>query len=106
MALTTATFADAPSGKQPGTLGRLRARRGTITFTSGYDSTTGVTVTGRSVGLNEIVAIIAEGAANTGAGIQAALASGNATVTLYDGTTKVATSDQSLTTVPVIVLGF
>lgn len=106
MALTVATAADQPSGKQPGTLGALKARRVIITFTSGYDSTTGVTVTGRSVGLNEIIAIIPEGPASTGAGVGSALATGNATVTLWNGTTKVATSDQSATTAAVLVLGF
>lgn len=107
MALTTATAVDAASGKQPGTLGRLKARRVTVTFTSGYDSATGVTLTGRSVGLNEIIAVIPEGPASTGAGVGTlSIASGNVALKLWNGTTAVATSDQSATTAVVLVLGF
>jgi hypothetical protein len=106
MALTTATFVEASDRDQPGTVGRLKARRVTITFTAGYDSTTGVTFAhGKLTGMSEIVAVIPEGTASTGATVQAVVASGDATLTLWNGTTKVATSDQSATTVSALVIG-
>jgi hypothetical protein len=106
MALTTATVADRPTNDQPGNISRLKARRVLVTFTSGYDSTTGVTLPHGPIGfVNEITAVIPEGVANTGAAVQAVVASGDATITLWNGTTKVATSDQSATTVTVLVLG-
>lgn len=106
MALTTATTAEAATRDQPGNIGRLKARIVTVTFTAGYDSTTGVTVSHSGLsGINEIVALVPLGTANTGATLQATVASGDATVTLYNGTTKVVTSDQSATTALVLVLG-
>lgn len=106
MALTTATFVESPDRDQPGTVGRLKARRVVVTGTAGYDSTTGMTLAHAGMtGINEIVAVIPEGTASTGATVQAVIASGDATLTLWNGTTKVATSDQSLTTVSLLVLG-
>lgn len=107
MALTTATTVDANTNDQPGNIGRLRARREIVTFTAGYDSTTGVTLTHASCGLSQIVAVIMEGTASTGATLQTVIGAvtGDATITLFNGTTKVATSDQSATTAAVLVLG-
>lgn len=106
MALTSATFVEHADRNQAGTLGRLKVRRITVTFTSGYDSTTGVTLAhGAMAGINELVAVIPEGVANTGAAVQAVLATGDATLTLWNGTTKVATSDQSATTISLLVIG-
>jgi hypothetical protein len=106
MALTTATFVESTDRDQPGTVGRLKARRIVVTFTAGYDSTTGVTLAhGKATGINEIVSVIPEGTASTGATVQAVVAAGDATLTLWNGTTKVATSDQSATTVTLLVLG-
>lgn len=106
MALTSATFVEVADRDQPGTVGRLKARRITVTFTAGYDSTTGVTLAhAKASGINEIVAVIPEGVTNTGATVQSVIASGDATLTLWNGTTKVATSDQSATTVNLLVLG-
>lgn len=107
MALTTATVVDGLSQHQPGTLGRLRARRVTITFTAGYDSATGVTLKAADVGLAQIVDIIPEGVCNTGAAVSAVNSgtTGNSVLTLWNGTTLVATSDQSATTVRALVIG-
>lgn len=105
MALTTAAVTPAATVNQPFTIANVRARRVTLTFTAGYDSTTGVTVPHSAVGVGEIVAVIPEGTANTGAALQVAVANGDATVTLYNGTTKVLTSDQSATTANVLVIG-
>lgn len=106
MALTTATFAEKTINDQPGNLGKLKVRRVVVTFTAGYDSTTGVTLPhGAMAGINEIIAVIPEGVTNTGAAVQAVVASGDATLTLWNGTAKVATSDQSATTVTVLILG-
>lgn len=107
MALTTATVAPAKTHQQPGTLGARRARLVTVTFTAGYDSTTGVTLTAASVGLSEIYAIVPCGAASTGAVLGNVLntPASSAVITLWNGTTKVATSDQSATTALVLVYG-
>lgn len=106
MALTTATFVEAADRDQPGTVGRLKARRIVVTFTAGYDSTTGVTLShSKATGINEIVAVIPEGVCNTGSAVQAVVAAGDATLTLWNGTAKTATSDQSATTVTLLVLG-
>jgi len=105
MALTAATFAEQAYNDQVGNVGKLRTVRGTITFTAGYDSATGVSVAHGPTGLHEIVAIIPEGVANTGAAASVAIADGDATVTLWNGTTLVATSDQSDTVLPVLILG-
>lgn len=107
MALTTATAVDQISNDQPGTIGRLRAKRVVVTFTAGYDSTTGVTLKHADVGLAQIISVSDEGAASTGAHVQGVVSptTGDATLTLWNGTAKVATSDQSATTVPLLVLG-
>lgn len=107
MALTSATVAQAATADQPFTVANLRVRRVVATFTAGYDSTTGVTLSHAAIGLASIVAVIPEGVANTGAAVQAAVsaATGDATLTLWNGTTKVITSDQSATTVALLVLG-
>lgn len=106
MALTTATFVESPDRDQPGTVGRLKARRVVVTGTAGYDSTTGMTLAHAGMtGINEIVAVIPEGVANTGAAVQAVVAAGDATLTLWNGTTKVATASQVGTTITLLVLG-
>lgn len=107
MALTTATVAPAKTHKQPGTLGARRLRFVTVTFTSGYDSTTGVTLTAASCGLSEIYGVLPLGAATTGAqlGVVLNTVPNSAVVTLWNGTTKVATSDQSATTLACLVIG-
>src|SRR5258705_233218 len=65
MALTTATVVSQSARVQPGNLGRLRAKRVVITFTTGYDSTTGVTLNAKDCELSEIVGIITDGPAST-----------------------------------------
>lgn len=107
MALTTATVVPAITNDQVGTVGRERAVRVVITFTSGYDSATGVTLTHASCGLSQIVAVIQEGTTNTGAAVRAVpnVTTGDAVLTLFNGTTLVATSDQSATTLSALVLG-
>lgn len=108
MALTTATAVPAITVDQVETIGRERAKRVLVTFTSGYDSTTGVTLTHASCGLAQIVAVVMEGVSTvTGAAVSAVISAttGDATLTLWNGTTKVATSDQSATTISLLVLG-
>lgn len=106
MALTAATFVESPDRDQPGTVGRLKARRIVVTFTAGYDSTTGVSLShSKATGINEIVAVYPEGVTNVGSAVQAVVASGDATLTLWNGIVKVATSDQSATTVTLLVVG-
>lgn len=107
MALTTATTVDQNTNDQPGNFGRLRARREIVTFTVGYDSTTGVTLKHADCGLSQIVAVIPEGTTNVGSTVQVAVGAvtGDATVTLFNGTAKVATSDQSATTLACLVIG-
>ena len=105
MALTTATVVD--SKRQPGTLGALLAKRVVITFTSGYDSATGVTLKAADCGLAEILAVIPAGTTNTGASVGAVIATPpvSAVLTLWNGTTLVATADESATTVSALVIG-
>lgn len=105
MALTTVTVVDATH--QPGSLGALRAKRVTITFTAGYDSATGVTLTHKSCGLSQIVDVIPEGTTNTGASVQVtnSATTGDSNLVLWNGTTLVATADESATTVRALVIG-
>lgn len=110
MALTTATVVPFKTHQQIGTIGARRARLVTATFTAGYDSTTGVTLNAKDCGLSEIYAVISLGPAlGTAKGATVATTIGSpassANLVLYNGTTLVATADESATTVALLVIG-
>lgn len=110
MALTTVTVSPFKTHQQPGTFGARRARLVTATFTAGYDSATGCTITAASCGLSEIYGILPLGAAlGTAKGAQVAVTIGSpastANLVLYNGTALVATADESATTIALLVYG-
>jgi hypothetical protein len=99
---------------QPGTVGRLRARRVKITFGADYAAAVLPLITAKELGLSEVCAVIPEGAAaGTAAGATSVVAinstTGQAgldfTLKLFNGTTAVGTVDESSTTQDILVLG-
>lgn len=102
---------------QPGTWGRLRAKRAKITFGSDYAAAKLPLFTAGQFGFGEVDAVIIEGAANgtaVGAGVAVAPVSPTAatfpctsfTLALFNGTTAIGTVDESATTVQITVLGY
>lgn len=99
---------------QPGTVGRLRARRAKITFGADYAAAVLPLMTAKEFGLSEICAVIPEGAAaGTAAGATAVVAINSTagtsgqdfTLKLFNGTTAIGTVDESSTTIDLLILG-
>lgn len=104
---TTAMKADRDS---PMVVGKMRARRATITFGADYAAAVLPLVTANELGLSEVCAVIPEGAAAgtaVGANIGVAITTGGAnfTMKLWNGTTAIGTVDESATTADIFVLG-
>lgn len=96
--------------EQPGTVGRLRAVRATITFGSDYAAAVLPLITAKELGLFEVFAVVPEGAAaGTAAGASVVVApatdKSNFTLKLFNGTTAIGTVDESGTTQDILVLG-
>lgn len=117
MANSAHTTALEAYNKQPGVVGRLRARRAKITFGGTYNSTVLPLLTAGEFGLSEVDAVIVEGAAigtALGAGVAVAPVSPTAatypctsfTLQLFNGTTAIGAVDESATTVQITVLGY
>lgn len=117
MANSAVTVTLEPYNRQPGVVGRLRARRAKVTFGSDYAAAKLPLLTAGQFGLSEIDAVIVEGAANgtaVGAGVAVAPVSPTAatypctsfTLALFNGTTAIGTVDESATTVQITVLGY
>lgn len=110
MANSAHTVTPKPYNDQPGTVGRMRAVRATITFGADYAAAVLPLVTAASLGLAEISAVIPEGAAKgtaAGASVVVAITTGgaSATLALFNGTTPIGTVDESDTTQDILVLG-
>ena len=98
---------------QPGTVGRLRASRATITFGSDYAAATLPLITADELGLSEVVGVISEGQATdtgvtlSGNGVVVAVGTGgkNFTLALFNGDTAIGTVDCHTVSIPLLVLG-
>lgn len=111
MANSAHTYTEAADRAQIGNIGRLRSRRGTVTFGADYAAAVLPLITANEVGLSEVLAVIPEGvAAGTAAGasvLPAITALGPSfTLKLFNGTTAIGTVDEALTTIPLLILGY
>jgi len=110
MANSAHTTALASDRDQPGTVGRLRARRATITFGSDYAAAVLPLITAAELGLSEVIGVVCEGPASgtaVGDSVVPAITAGGAsfTLALFNGATAIGTVNESATTVPLLVLG-
>lgn len=114
MANSAKTITFEKTDNQPGTIGKLRAKRVKVTFGSDYAAAVLPLITAASLGLGDVRAVIVEGAAAgtaAGASVLPALTtaggpSSSFTLALFNGTSAIGTVDESGTTCQILVLGY